>query len=515
MKTVLALSAGACAGMLIVGCGGGNSSGAARTNNLVIGEASITYDGAAKPFVAQGTGSVTLTGMAGASYSNFTVVPTKDMRNSVLLYQAGGASLWTDSNGILSQVTSAAVPALAGCFTNDGRILFLGLDNPTANFYLYTCYYDGSGTTKLLSTPVGTGVAPAWSPNGKLIAWSNPSGSLYVSGVNGSNAVLISTTGQSPAFSPDSTTLAFTQKNTGGYSQVYTVPVTGGTPVLYGPSSGSTEAQSSTANYDNPQWAPDGNSILMTDDTGTVRSLAWFSSIAGDLLGVAQPSGDVDDFEGSFAPDDKTIVFVLGTTYNSAGSITTSDFGGDNPETLVPPTVGSGLSLPSWSPFPGSRTFVGTSGAMFTTPIAGFLWGQVGPAFSSLVTFTAPVPADATITAQTNSGSGSLIFDVHADQITGMKYTNSYFVSATTLISNSSSNPTDALVSFDSGNGQVETVAPFVVNRTAVPPVRTGSTLTYQAKFFGVWNKAGKNLAPNGASTVTLDAKTGHLISFR
>ena len=43
---------------------------------------------------------------------------------------------------------------------------------------------------------------------------------------------------------------------------------------------------------------------------------------------------------------------------------------------------------------------------------------------------------------------------------------------------------------------------------------RSGTRATYTGHFTAVFDGNGKNLAPNGAKSVTLDGKTGALVAF-
>ena len=166
---------------------------------------------------------------------------------------------------------------------------------------------------------------------------------------------------------------------------------------------------------------------------------------------------------------------------------------------------------PAWSPFATTKTFVGSGGAMFTSPIAGFIFPQIQTGLASLLTFTATTPSTATVTAvQPAGGSGPFVYDVHADDITSLKYTNSYYVPATTVTPGVS----DAVVTVDSSAGAIQSIAPFVLTRgSSVKSVRTASGLQFTAHFTGVWDSHGKNLAPNGASAILVDGKHGKVLS--
>ena len=74
---------------------------------------------------------------------------------------------------------------------------------------------------------------------------------------------------------------------------------------------------------------------------------------------------------------------------------------------------------------------------------------------------------------------------------------------------------TGALVLFSSATGLVNDVLPFAANRS-VPTRKSdgGSHATYTGNFTAIFDASGKNLAPGGAKSVTIDEKTGKLVGF-
>lgn len=485
--------------LLLSGCGGGGSgSPSASTQTIRIGQATVTYTGTAKPFAtSQVSESVTITGMAGAAYSNIGLVPNQSLDNSLILYESTGALATMTPSGIVSNITGTGNYPIYSTFTHDGHIVFVSYNTASGGYYAYKCSYDGSNQQQLMSQEVYPFDGFAWAPNNKKIAWVNLSGELYVSNPDGSSPVLISTGGTFPAFSPDSSTVAF-ESLVGGYEQIYLEAATGGTATLI-------PGQTSTDNDTLPCWLPDGQSLMYTVDSGTASQIALVTIGGATITDVAEPSGVTSDEEATIAPDGKTVAYMSGV-YGGALNLATSLFNGNDYATYSNP---GSIAEPQWSPYFSSQTFVGSSGSMFSSA-SGFLWAQNGDAFASMVTFTASVPKSATITSESPSGSAELVFDVHATGLTQLKYTNCYYGQ---IFGVSAGGGTDMLVSFSSTTGLVGTIAPFIATRTAMKPVPQGNRVLYQAKFTGVYDAKGNNLAPNGATQLLLDPKTGKAIS--
>lgn len=500
------LAAFAAVACVLAGCGGGSASSGAMTSNLKLGQASVTYSGSAQPFVAQGSGSITVTGMCGASYSNLSLFPTKSLNNTCLLYGDSAGIVWTctPSGAPFAQINNSGSPMYAGAFTNDGHLL-VAVENSGGQFTLCECNYDGSGLTQLFSTPIDPAWGFACSPNNTKVAWLDSTDKLWISNLNGTSPVQLASQGFMPAFSPDGNTVAFAAY-AGNYVQIYTVPSTGGTATKY-------PGQDAIQNYMYPSWLPGGAGIGCEVSDSGVNFICGMSSSGNLLWEVQTPDSSPDDVDPSLAPDGKTIAF------ERDGYLTTSLFNGADASEIATSTYGGTASGLRWSPYPSPQTFVGNVGTMFGSA-AGFLWGQNGTAFASLLVFTSSAPSSATITPEAASSgygymggaSGALVFDIHAKSITGLKFTNGYYAQVTTVIPGGASAQSDALVSFDASSGSVSAIAPFIATRGALKPEQQGDSLTFDARFLGVWDGKGKNLAPQGASEVTIDRKTGKML---
>jgi hypothetical protein len=203
------------------------------------------------------------------------------------------------------------------------------------------------------------------------------------------------------------------------------------------------------------------------------------SSSSGSLLTEALTDGTQIDLQPTISPDGSTVAFLQET--NGPGYIYwMKNVPGYATTELIAPSNQAEAESPAWSPFPAAKTFVGPTG-VFGASSSGFLWGQLGEAFASLVSFTATTPSTVSITAQTPSGYSAPVFSVSADNLVSLSYANGFY----------------------------SLPVKFVQTRTAIKPGRAGSGLSFDGSFTAVYDGKGKNLAPNGATHLVLDSKHG------
>ena len=78
---------------------------------------------------------------------------------------------------------------------------------------------------------------------------------------------------------------------------------------------------------------------------------------------------------------------------------------------------------------------------------------------------------------------------------------------------------TAALVSFNAETGTVSLVVPYSANRSAGGSTpaseRSGDVVTYHGRFPAAFDGTGKNLSPNGATEVQINARTGAVVAVR
>jgi IPT/TIG domain/WD40-like Beta Propeller Repeat len=254
--------------------------------------------------------------------------------------------------GVLAAVLlTAAVPAEA---IPNGKIAFRSSRAPADGSApdIYTLNPDESGLVGPLTSPF-TDSDPAFSPDGKLIAWStfefagNPCcESLAIMNADGSNRHLVingtnteSGVAAEAAWSPDGTELAFVYRDKTLGNQIARVKTNGGgfTPLTaFGAGSG-------TQGQRHPTWSPDGLKIAYASDrTGgfEIYKMNAADGSSDERLTTSAPGqGSLDP---AWSPDGATIAFYGQPAYiffmNPDGSNRTQ-------RTFVGPDI-----QPTWSP---------------------------------------------------------------------------------------------------------------------------------------------------------------------
>jgi hypothetical protein len=223
-------------------------------------------------------------------------------------------------------------------------------------------------------------------------------------------------------------------------------------------------------------------------------------------------------FDGvSYSPDGGALAFCIEPN-GGAFLIDTATFSNFAPTTISNPITDS-LGV-SWGPFVKDRTLIATTGATLGTRACGVIQAQRGFQTTSVVAFDVVTPSSVVMTAQTPPGGNSdnLVFSADADSITKLAFANSangwrgvrVIGSGTPVVT-----ADGALISIDSFSGTIAAILPFTGSRSpnSQPNIRDdGSTRIFTGQFKGVFDKDGKDLAPNGASEVRLDTRTNSLV---
>ena len=217
---------------------------------------------------------------------------------------------------------------------------------PPPHEALYLTGADGRGRRVLLQDPSFGFWGPAWSPDGKQIAFSRtiPAvvapgtgvAELYVADADGKNLQQLTHNGRNnylPAWSPDGRTLAYLS-GSGDATEIYAIDLESGQE---------TRLTNNSALEYGIAWSPDGKQIAF----GTRRDGDWqiytMKADGSDPRALPTPAAG---HSPAWSPDGKHIAFVV--EKNEDSDIWVMDADGSNQRPLVGGP--SADYLPAWSP---------------------------------------------------------------------------------------------------------------------------------------------------------------------
>ena len=300
--------------------------------------------------------------------------------------------------------------------------------------------------------------------------------------------------------------------------ELFLISTTGGTPIQI-------TSDQYTCSY--PAWSPDGKSIAYCGyDAQYTPGIYLISSGGGTATRItnqgvpyliAYPSWSADGAYIAFAGYDAQEVPSVYLASTSTGFAVQVPLGGRHARQ---PQVSPYLKAPPIK-------LIGTGGILGSNA-AGFIISQSGAPVNTVVTFdtghaTLASRNAARVTTQTGNGAqppSNLIFTVTSnDGLTSLKFTNGTSASGVTTVVGSGGSvntATSAIVSFDGKTGLVAMAFTYnAIRAYAATPEIHGDEVTYNGSISSVVDEHGINIAPNGASSVTLNSKTGQLVRFK
>ena len=193
-------------------------------------------------------------------------------------------------------------------------------------------------------TQDGDNIDPAWSPDGKQIAYASDQGNkfeLWMMDEDGSNNHQLTQNDfndWSPSWSPDGTKLVYVSSEI-PFSHIYILDIA---------SSSSTRLLDTPGNEGAPKWSPDGSKIIyMNDNEGNFNLF----TVKPDGSGLVQITDFGQDDRPNWSPDGKKITFRRQTVFSSLFSgaeVFVADADGSNPVQLTDNTAAD--DWPAFSP---------------------------------------------------------------------------------------------------------------------------------------------------------------------
>lgn len=484
----------------------GSTQSGGSDQSFASGPLTITAKAGASPITrVGGSSSTNVLDISGASFTNVLASFPKTLDNTFILYGQGG-QVWsvTPNFGSPTELTTLnnfnypVTPTMNAI----GRIAYGKPDVSSAINQIFVMNGDGTNDHRITDGTTHTG-DPCWAPdNTTLYVFLNVAGTYMIakmsSGGGAPTAIESSTSDDTEPSVAANGTMAFTHANsTSGHREVWTMTTAGTNKILLG--------YSNVGDVWHPSISPDGSKVLVTSVNGGTSDI-WMLDVAtgsGDQLSKAV-TGEQYSF-ATWAPDGRHMVF-LDYDGTSTTHLDTATFDMQNRQELTSST--SLMYHPRWSPWLANKLYVGTGGT-FGNASSGFILGQNNGAIASFLNVISNGGIFTNIAPDPNNPFVQKISLQSAGTFASLQFENGLWTGPITV---PVSNTHQVLASYDA-NGLVTLVAP--ISKMSSAPRKMGGATVYVGEFPAVYDCHGKNLAPNGASQISLGTETGKLISIK
>ncbi len=240
-----------------------------------------------------------------------------------------------------TQLTTDPGLDLYPAWSADGRRIAFSSNRGGLGEQVYVMNADGTGQARLTDPPE-TNAQPAWSPDGQRIIFSRSDGNIWIMDADGTDeGPLISLSGSEAGadWSPDGSRIAFVRDDGG----IYTIrPDGAGLTPIVGPGI-----------HDKPDWSPDGSRLVFTtyfpDSEGEVcADISWIrvDGTGGGIVAPATCDGARGNFYSAPAWSPDGLRIAAFGDYPTAGLFTV------NVDGTAMTILGHDAFDPDWQPLP-------------------------------------------------------------------------------------------------------------------------------------------------------------------